>query len=418
MKKLLLSSALMLIAYIAGAQTKAVFDAAITRFQGFYNTNQNDSLYDMLSNRGKNFMSFEKSVQSFNTLHQQFGSMRSFEFDKQEGGLATYNVEFEKMTLSLLISMDDSKLETFKFVPLGGKGRRTGKSRSNFAMKAGNDTLYGTIVSPATTLKVPVVLIIAGSGPTDRDCNSTLGLTTNSFIMLADSLEKAGIATLRYDKRGVGESLGVVKDEKSNTFDDLVTDATDCIRALKNDPRFSDIYVMGHSEGSLVGILAAQKESVNGFISLSGAGEPVDKILERQTRSKGRKMSRRLRIIADSIKAGHTPKDIPLALDPLFHKNGQPFMRAWMKYNPQTEIKKINCRVLLIQGANDKQISVADAKLLHQARPDARLVIVKGMSHVLKQAPKKRKENFATYNKPALPLSGGFVPDIVQFIKR
>lgn len=140
--------------------------------------------------------------------------------------------------------------------------------------------LKGTLEIPTSNKTVAVVLIIAGSGPTDRDGNNPLIGKNNSYKMIADLLFKNGVASLRYDKRGIGASDKV--NESELTFDTYINDAVEWIKFLKNDKRFSKIIIIGHSEGSLIGIVAAKREDVNKFISLCGAGKPIYDILDEQ----------------------------------------------------------------------------------------------------------------------------------------
>jgi predicted alpha/beta hydrolase len=120
-------------------------------------------------------------------------------------------------------------------------------------------TLYGTQIIPTSNVPEPVVLIIAGSGPTDRDGNNPLGGPNNSLKLLAEGLAGHGIASIRYDKRGIGESSAAGTKEVDLRFDTYVEDAALWIQQLQADSRFSSVTVIGHSEGSLIGMLATQK---------------------------------------------------------------------------------------------------------------------------------------------------------------
>ena len=139
-------------------------------------------------------------------------------------------------------------------------------------------TIYGTLALPTGISEKnpqPIVLIIAGSGPTDRQGNSKPPVNPNSYRMLADSLAERGIASLRYDKRGIGQSKSTDIKEENLRFDDYATDAADWLRLLRTDRRFSKIVVVGHSEGSLVGMLASREAGADGFVSLAGAGRRI-----------------------------------------------------------------------------------------------------------------------------------------------
>ncbi|WP_460996810.1 alpha/beta hydrolase family protein [Spirosoma harenae] len=290
---------------------------------------------------------------------------------------------------------------------------------------AGADlTLDGTLVVPDQAKKpVPVVLLIAGSGPTDRDCNSIYGLKSDAFKMLTDSLVQKGIAVARYDKRGSGTNLkmaATVLKSEEHQFSFYVNDAVGFIRQLQADKRFSRVFVAGHSEGSLVGMLAAEETKAAGFISMAGSGRNIADVMKEQGRMAGNPKELQAEVdgALDSLRAGYTvhPKN-PILRAQLSPK-AQPGMISWMKYDPAAVIKKFKGSVLILQGKQDLQVSVTDAELLKAARPDAKLVLFDQMNHILKNVKGTDKtENFKTYNNPALPLTPGFASAIVQFVK-
>ena len=289
---------------------------------------------------------------------------------------------------------------------------------------AGADlTLDGTLTVPNNAQKaVPVVLLIAGSGPTDRDCNSALGFKTNAFKMLADSLVKKGIAVARYDKRYSGTNrktaVAAISTDK-HRFDFYVSDAVGFIRQLQADKRFSKVIVAGHSEGSLVGMLAAEQTKASKYISIAGAGRNIADVMKVQFQTA---LPDSLRpgasAILDSLKAGYTVQHVNPILLSMFNAKMQPGMISWMKYDPAKEIKRFTGPVLLINGKHDIQVAVSEAELLKAARPDATLVLLDQMNHILKNAPADRAENIKTYNDPTLPLALGLAETIAQFVKK
>jgi hypothetical protein len=271
---------------------------------------------------------------------------------------------------------------------------------------------------PDEKKKVPVVLIIAGSGPTDRNGNSDQGvLKANEYKMLADSLKLAGIACVRYDKRGIGESSTAMKSEDSIRFEDGIKDAEGFIKMLKADVRFSKVIVLGHSEGSLIGMIAARQEKAAAFISVAGIAQRADKIIEQQIRAQSGELAAQATIILDSLDKGYVVKDIDPSLTSLFRPSIQPYMISWLKYEPKQEIRKLTAPVLILQGTTDIQVNVEEAESLKKACPKATLKLITGMNHVLKQATEFYAENVATYSKPELPLSPGLMPAIDKFIK-
>ncbi len=292
--------------------------------------------------------------------------------------------------------------------------------------KAGKDTavavnggkIYGTLRIPQKKkhTAMPVVLIIPGSGAVNRDGNAALSLRGNTYKMLADSLAHYGIASFRYDKRGIGESKALVTEEANLRFRDFVDDAAHITAFLRRDPQFSKIIIAGHSQGSLIGMMVAQQTPINGFISLDGAGASIDSILMRQlSRNKKTDQKEKLKHIIDSIKAGETVKDYqPYSI---FNPNVQPLLSSWMQIKPTAVIKKLQIPILIINGTTDLQVHVKQARLLAKAAPSAQTVIIDGMNHILKNAPKNRKENLKTYQDPELGLNKKLVVSMVAFIR-
>lgn len=287
---------------------------------------------------------------------------------------------------------------------------------TNVTLKINIDQLYGTLTVPDVTKKCPVALIIAGSGPTDRNGNNQM-MKNNSLKMLAEALAKNGIASLRYDKRGIGESKGSAKEESSLVFENYTEDAKSWINFLKQDKRFSQLIVIGHSEGSLIGMIAGAK--ANKFVSIAGAGEPADKLLKSQIASKSNKQIEEMTFpIIDSLKSGNKVNKVDPLLNSLFRPSIQPYLISWFKYDPQAEIKKLTVPILIIQGNKDLQVSVADAENLSKASKNSELAIVDKMNHILKIVEGDSKANFESYNNETLPISEELITKIVSFIKK
>ncbi|KAF2510001.1 alpha/beta hydrolase [Flavobacterium zhairuonense] len=287
---------------------------------------------------------------------------------------------------------------------------------TNVTLKINIDQLYGTLTVPDVTKKCPVALIISGSGPTDRDGNNPK-MKNNSLKMLAEALAKSGIASLRYDKRGIGESKASAPTESTLVFENYTEDAKSWINFLKQDKRFSQLTVIGHSEGSLIGMIAGAK--ANKFISIAGAGESADKLLKEQISSKSNKQIEEMTFpIIDSLKAGNKVNKVDPLLNSLFRPSIQPYLISWFKYDPQTEIKKLTVPVLILQGSSDLQVSITDAENLSKANTNAELVIVDKMNHILKIIDGDNKANFDSYNNETLPISEVLTNKIVSFIKK
>ena len=291
---------------------------------------------------------------------------------------------------------------------------------TEFAVDSG--LVKGSFAIPKIPEPMPVVLIIAGSGPTDRDGNNPIinkgDKKNNSLKMIADSLAQHGIASFRYDKRGIGESKDAMKDESLVRFDDYVKDASDFISMLRKDKRFSKVIVVGHSEGSLIGMIASSRAKADGFVSVAGAGERADKTIRKQLLNQPGGLADVAFPILDSLVAGKPVEKTPGALAMIFRPSVQPYMISWFKYDPSIEIAKLKIPVLIVQGTTDMQVSVDDAKALAKAQPKASSALIEGMNHILKNADADKAKNFATYSDPSLPLPQKFVDALVDFIAK
>lgn len=280
--------------------------------------------------------------------------------------------------------------------------------------------IEGTLRVPDIKGKMPLALIIAGSGPVDRNGNEGSVLRSNTYKQLADSLARHGIASFRYDKRFVGSSNDFTGAPERVTLEDFVSDAAALLRFLKQSDHFSRVFVIGHSEGSLIGILASEQVSPDGYISLEGAGEPLGKIILWQAAQApdvtGALISK-LKILLDTLEAGHLVANPPSPLDRIYNEGVQRFLISDLKYDPSAEIRKLEMPVLIVNGTRDLQVTIDQAKMLGKAKPDARLMIIPDMSHILKNAPPDRAGNFSTYTKPSLPLNAVLVEAIVRFIQ-
>jgi pimeloyl-ACP methyl ester carboxylesterase len=287
---------------------------------------------------------------------------------------------------------------------------------TSLALKINTDQIYGTLTTPDVTKKYPVALIISGSGPTDRDGNNPK-MKNNSLKMLAEALAKNGIASLRFDKRGIGESKAAAGPESSLVFENYTEDVKSWINLLKQDKRFSKLIIIGHSEGSLIGMIAGAK--ADKFISIAGSGESADKLLKNQISSKSNKQVEEMTFpIIDSLKSGNKVKKVDPMLNSLFRPSVQPYLISWFKYDPSVEIKKLNVPVLIIQGNKDLQVAVKDAENLAQANKNSELVIIDKMNHIMKIIDGDQQENFASYSNETLPVSEEMIKKIVSFIQK
>lgn len=289
---------------------------------------------------------------------------------------------------------------------------------TNIILQTATGKIRGSLSVPSKVKKFPVVLIIAGSGPTDRNGNSIAGVNSNSYKILADSLLQYGVASVRYDKRGIAESKDAGGKEEDLRFTDMVKDAADWIKLLKTDKRFNSINVLGHSEGSLIGMIASEKVSPTKYISVAGSGIPAADIIKKQLLAQPQSIQDLCVPRLDSLAAGQLLSNVPPVLYSLFRPSVQPYMIDWFQYDPRVEIAKLKIPVLILNGTTDIQVSVDDANQLHDACKQSKIVIVEGMSHLLKDAPADRTKNIALYNTtPNAPIKTELVQAFLKFIK-
>jgi pimeloyl-ACP methyl ester carboxylesterase len=190
------------------------------------------------------------------------------------------------------------------------------------------------------------------------------------------------------------------------------------IDTLKKGSFFSEIIVAGHSQGALVGLGASKEKKVDKFISISGAGRSIDEILSDQFNVSFPMYADSIKMFLDSLKHGVYPKKAPLFLKQSFAPYLLQFMKQWMSYDPSSIIDQLKCPILIVNGDNDIQVSVNEAELLHAGNKNSKLLIISEMNHVLKDAPRDRQKNVATYFKPDLPLNKTLVKEIISFIKK
>ena len=284
-------------------------------------------------------------------------------------------------------------------------------------LRAGTGTLAGTLLVPAAPARVPAVLLIAGSGPTDRDGN-TVGMGPNhSLRMLAEGLAARGIASLRYDKRGIAGSASALAREEDIRFDTLVSDAEGWIRRLRADPRFSTVTVVGHSEGSLIGMIAARQASADAFVSVAGVARRASDVLRDQLRPRlPAEMAARSDSVLAALEAGRTvPAPPELAM--LYRPSVQPYLVSWFRHDPTRELARLRVPVLIAQGTTDIQVGVPEARALHAALPAARFLVLDGMNHVLKDVPADPARQAASYTDPSLPVVPRLIEEVAAFVR-
>ena len=269
-----------------------------------------------------------------------------------------------------------------------------------------------------TSAATNLMILIAGSGPTNRDGNQA-GLNNNSLKLLCEAMANNGTAAFSFDKRIIAQMKSGTIDESKLRFDDMIDDAKTVILNFKSQKKYAKIIVVGHSEGSLIGMMAANGLA-DAFISIAGAGRPIDEILEEQITQQMPMLKTVLREKLNDLKAGKTiePSSIDPALSGMFRKSAQPYLISWIKLNPQTEIKKLQIPVLILNGAKDIQVPAADAELLHKCLPSSAIEIIADMNHIFKTIKGDDTENRMSYMDPKLPISEILVAKIIAFLNQ
>jgi len=277
-----------------------------------------------------------------------------------------------------------------------------------------NALIDGTLYTPENSSnKTKLVILIAGSGPTDRNGNQK-GVGNNSLKFLSEELAKNNIAVFSYDKRIFSTAKTVNSDEKDLRFDDFITDATDVIMHFKSQKKYSKIIVAGHSEGSLIGMVAA-KNNADGYISLEGAGRPINLVLSEQLAKQAPAYIEECNANLELLRQGKTFENKNPLLASLFRESVQPYLISWIKYNPQDEIKKLTIPILIINGTKDIQTTEKEAFLLKEANPKADLKIIENMNHIFKEI-KVDSDNIKSYSNPDLPIMPQLTAEIVTFL--
>jgi pimeloyl-ACP methyl ester carboxylesterase len=292
------------------------------------------------------------------------------------------------------------------------------QSEAPIVLTTTTGNIEGSLLLPAGSTPVPAVLIIAGSGPTDRDGNNKMLPGKNeSLKLIAQTLQRAGIASIRFDKRGIGASASAGPSEADLRFESYVNDAAAWLTKMKGDKRFSAIGVVGHSEGALIGLMAAQQVPVAAYVSVSGVARNAADILRGQLKGQlPPELDAVSERILTSLQKGELVPDAPASLNVLYRPSVQPYLVSWFRYTPTAEIAKLKMPVLILQGTTDFQVTADNANMLGAANPAAKVSIIPGMNHVLKQFAGTQAEQMKSYSDPALPLAPGFVEALQGFL--
>jgi pimeloyl-ACP methyl ester carboxylesterase len=271
---------------------------------------------------------------------------------------------------------------------------------------------------PEGSDRVPLAVIIAGSGPTDREGNSLQGLKTDAYKQFAEALADLGIATVRYDKRGIGGSVDVGKDETVLTIDVFAKDAQVIAKWARQLPNVGSIVLVGHSEGGVLALMAAKAAAAKAIVLLTTPGRPIGQILRDQLARPALPQELRteaLEIIA-ALERGEEVKTVRPDLEPLFRPSVQPFMRSLMKIDPAQLLRGLDVPALVIGGGRDIQVGRVDYDTLVAARGNTDASWYQGMGHTLKMVGEDLQSQGKAYTDPTLPLADGLANVVAEFI--
>ncbi len=297
-----------------------------------------------------------------------------------------------------------------------GLGLATTAQAEPWRQEVPGGALHGTLLLPPGEGRVPAALLLAGSGPSGRDGDQP-GLRHAALRHLAEGLAEAGIATLRVDRRGVGESANAAPEEAEMRPETLVEDAALWAARLAAHPRVAHVSVIGHSEGGLLGTLLAPRIQARAMVLLAAPGRPLGQVLREQLPAAlpPPLLAEALSILA-RLEDGEEVAEVPPALAPLFRPSVQPYLRASLALDPATLLAQVKAPVLVVQGGRDLQVGLDDAHRLAGALPGAQLHLLPHMNHVLRDAPADRAGNIALYDGADAPLAPGLVATIAAFL--
>lgn len=281
--------------------------------------------------------------------------------------------------------------------------------------------IHGTLEVPAGCGPFPAVVILPGSGGGDRDGNSASG-RTDMYRKLARGLAEQGVASIRYDKAGVGPSAGAAPaNERDFRFEMGADDAALWVPFVRSDPRVARVFVAGHSEGAHLAALVAETHPVDGVIAIAGAGRPIGDVLREQLARQGFDAETLAQIedVLARLERGELVEPLPFtapSLRALFRPSVQPYFVSWMARDPAEDLGALDVPVLIVQGTTDIQVKVVDAERLAAANPEAELRILDGMNHVLKAATLEPASQARAYSDPSLPVVPELFDALLPFL--
>ena len=282
----------------------------------------------------------------------------------------------------------------------------------------------GPIGALAGTLELPeaplaTALILPGSGATDRNGNSEL-FQADTYRLLAETLAEYRIATARIDKRGLGGSLDAVEDGNDVSFADYIADTRAWRDTLLAQTGHDCLWLIGHSEGSLIAMMAEGEGQICGLVLLTVPGYVVsEELVQQMVRfSFGTADADALRNGMEALIEGRpiSDADLPPTLRQMLPEEVRGFAAELFATDPAALLADTTGPVMAVHGTADIQISAEGLPRLHEAREGVLFVTLAGMSHMLKTEELGSDGLYQSYIDPSLPLHPDLVPPMVDFI--
>lgn len=301
---------------------------------------------------------------------------------------------------------------------VGAYPASAGYIESSVSLSRADGVIHGTLLHPKERTHSPIAVLISGSGPTDRNGNFP-SAKNDSLRQLAIALSRHGISSLRFDKRGIGESVSERFVEERMTIEVFAEDVVAWVNYLLNQSRYSCVFIVGHSEGSLVGMIAAQRSLTCGFISIAGAGVPGGQLLREQLKLQlSHELYAQSKLVIEQLESGSRVSNelISKQLSVLFRPSVQTFLMSWFVIDPRVEIKHVRVPVLIVHGSSDTQVPWQQAEMLASHSKDGQLFIVQDMNHVMKVV-ESEAENRHSYYVGDYKISPQLVSTIAAFVE-
>lgn len=281
--------------------------------------------------------------------------------------------------------------------------------------------LHGTLRTGLGPRAATAILLLPGSGPTNRDGNSMGGNTPSTLFKLATALSDSGFTTLRIDKRFIGKSRPdstTALTMEGHRFRHWVEDAARWAEWLHTQPGVERVVIAGHSQGSLVALLAAgESEKVDGVISLCGAGRPIAQVIKDQMKPQlPTPLFEKLAAKMDSLENGQEVVDSPPLLRALLNKPLQPFLMSWMAEDPCRAVASCQVPVLVVQGGKDLQVKEEEGQLLKSCNERVSYVLIEDLNHPLYAIRGDFNENLGSYSDPKRTLHPQVVKEMIRYL--